>query len=92
MQAHKFLEESTKPSRRFRAVMPYDIRADETIVVSNMSIARIVDINETGLGGKRTVCRCKTLNESPLLISNLVTITGWLGDGHMFWMLSLTGN
>ena len=83
MQVYKLLEESTKPSRRFKAVMPYDTRADETMVVSNMSIARIVDINWTGLGGKQTVCRYKTiLSESPLLISNIMTIAGRLGDGH----------
>ena len=83
VQVYKLLQESTKPSRRFKAVMPYDTRADETMVVSNMSIARIVDINWTGLGGKRTVCRYKTmLSESPLLISNIVTIAGRLGDGH----------
>ena len=83
VQVYKLLEESMKPSRRFRAVMPYDTRADETIVVSNMSIARIVDIDWTGLGGKRTICRYKTiLSESPLLISNIVTIAGRLGDGH----------
>jgi hypothetical protein len=53
------------------------------MVVWNMTIARIVDINWTGLGGKRTVCRYqKTLSESPLLISDR-TITGRLGDGRM---------
>jgi hypothetical protein len=40
-----------KPLQHFKAVMPYDTRADETIemmVVSNMSIVQIVDINWTG--------------------------------------------
>jgi len=63
--------------------MPYDTRANETMVVSRMSIARIVDINWTGSGSKRTARRYKTiLDESPLLISNIVTIAGRLGDGH----------
>jgi len=39
--------------------MPYDTRANETMVVSRMSIARIVDINWTGLGSKRTARRYK---------------------------------
>ena len=83
VQVYKLLEESAKPSRHFKAVMAYDTRADETMVVSNMSIARIVDINWSGLGGKRTVCRYKTiLSEAPLLISNIVTIAGRLDDGH----------
>jgi len=84
VQVYKLLEESAKPSpRHFKAVMAYDTRADETMVVSNMSIARIVDINWSGLGGKRTVCRYKTiLSESPLLISNIVTIAGRLDNGH----------
>jgi len=34
--------------------MPYDIRADEMMIVSNMSIARIVGTKWTGLGGKQT--------------------------------------
>lgn len=33
VQVHKLLEESTKTSRGFRAVMPYDLTADKTMVV-----------------------------------------------------------
>ena len=44
VQVYKLLEESMKLSTRLKAVIPYDIRANETMVVSNMSIARIVDI------------------------------------------------
>lgn len=52
------------------------------MVMSNMSVARVVDIDWTGLGGKRTVCRYKAnLSKSSVLISNVVTITGRLGDG-----------
>jgi hypothetical protein len=81
VQVYGLLEELTKPSRHFRAVMPYDTRADGTKVVSKMSIVRIVDINWTGLGGKPIVCRYKTiLSESSLLISNILTR---LGDGNM---------
>jgi hypothetical protein len=40
VQVYELLEESTKHSRRFKVVMP-----EETMVVSNMSIAQIVDIN-----------------------------------------------
>jgi hypothetical protein len=93
VQVHKLLEESTQPSRRLRAVMPYDIRADETAVVSNISIARVVDINWTGLGGKRTMRRYKTfLSEFPLLVSDIVTTLGGWATGTRFWMLFLTGN
>lgn len=82
VHVYKLLEESTKPSRFHKSVMPYDARADETLVMSNMSIARVVDINWTGLGGKRTVCRYKAnLCQSSVLISNVVTITGRLHDG-----------
>jgi len=83
VQVYKLLKEAAAPSRLNKFVMPYDIRADETMVMSNMSIARVVDINWSGLGGKRTVCRYKTnLCKSPLLVSNVVTITGRLGNGH----------
>jgi len=53
------------------------------MVVSNMFISQIVDINWTGLGDKRTVCRYQTmLGESPLLSPNIVTIAGGLGYGR----------
>ena len=83
VQVYKLLKESATPSRLTKFVLPYDLRADETVVMSNMSIARVVDINWSGLGGKRTVCRYKAnLNKTSLLVSNGVTITGRLGDGH----------
>jgi hypothetical protein len=80
MLVYKLLDETT--SHVWKHVMPYDTRADETLVMSNMSIARVVDINWTGLGGKRTICRYKSLlSEFSMLISNIVTIAGRLGDG-----------
>ena len=53
------------------------------MIFSNMSFGRVVDINWTGLGGKRTVCMYKPLlGESFLLISNTMTIDGTLGNGN----------
>ena len=69
-----------KPSRT-KMILPYDERSDENMIMSNMSIARMVDINWTGLGGGKTVCRYKALIGTPVLASNVVTITGRLADG-----------
>jgi hypothetical protein len=47
-----------------------------------MSIARIVDIDWTGVGGKTTICRYKSiLSDNPVLISNILTIAGRTHDG-----------
>ncbi|KAF8959163.1 hypothetical protein BDZ97DRAFT_1667587 [Flammula alnicola] len=85
IQVYTLLQDSVKPSSgffNFRAVLPYDPSADESMSMSNMSIARIVDIDWSGVGGGRTICRYKTiLSESPILISNIVTIAGRLDDG-----------
>jgi len=84
MQVYKLLEESIKPSPTIKTIFINDSRADETLLVSNMSFGRVVDIDWSGLGGKRTVCMCKPfLGESSLLLSNAVTIDGTLGDGHI---------
>ena len=84
VRVFKLLEESIKPSPTFKTVVPHDSRAEETILFSNMSFGRIVDINWTGLGGERTVCLWKPLlGESSLLLSNSVTIDGTLRDGNI---------
>lgn len=84
IKVYKLLEESTKPSPTIKTVVPHDDRAEEAMFFSNMSFGRVVDINWTGLGGKRTVCIYKPLlGESFLLISNTVTIDGTLGNGNI---------
>jgi hypothetical protein len=50
MQVHSFLEESIKPSPLFKAVVPHGARADETVFVTNISFARAVNTDWTGLG------------------------------------------
>ncbi|KIM42582.1 hypothetical protein M413DRAFT_70078 [Hebeloma cylindrosporum] len=83
IQVYKLLEEITTSST-IKTVIPHDAGVEETIFFSNMSFGRVVDINWTGLGGKRTVCMYKPLlGESFLLISNTVTIDGTLGDGNI---------
>jgi len=82
MQVYKFLEKSVKPSHFSKTVVPYDARADETMFMSNLSPLQGVDINWTGLGGKRTVCVYKPLL-AIFLISNGVTLAGTLGNGNL---------
>lgn len=84
-QIYKYLEDCAKPRKGIldiKAVITCHADADENLSVSNMSIARVVDINWTGLGGQRTLCRYKSLiSEVPVLISNTVTIAGRLDNG-----------
>ena len=82
----------------FRAVMPCNKEAKENLAMSNMSVARIVDIDWSGLTraeeGKttgKTVCRYKKLlTDSPVLIGNLVTIAGRRADGSLVLDVILT--
>ncbi|KAF8956572.1 hypothetical protein BDZ97DRAFT_1925372 [Flammula alnicola] len=67
-----------------KTATPYDIRADENIMMSNVIIARIVDIDWSGADAGRTVCRYKTiLNSSRINFTNVVTIAGKLADGTL---------
>ncbi|KAF8900296.1 hypothetical protein CPB84DRAFT_1779309 [Gymnopilus junonius] len=83
IEVYNSLQECVRDSKSsFRKVLPIDLRADESMSMSNMSIARIVDIDWTGAGGGKTICRYKELiTGSPILISNIVTIAGRLHDG-----------
>ena len=68
--------------KRVLGLLPFNPDAHETLTMSNMSIARIVDIDWTGVGGKATICRYKSiLSDNPVLISNVLTIAGRTGDG-----------
>ncbi len=82
---YNHLKDCAKPRKNFldaKIVVPYHIDADENLSMSNMSIARIADINWRGLGGGRTLCRYRSLiTESPILMSNIVTIAGRLDNG-----------
>ena len=82
---YNHLKDCAKPRKNLfdaKFVVPYHIDADENLCMSNMSIARVADINWRGLGGGRTLCRYKSLlTESPILMSNIATIAGRLDDG-----------
>lgn len=74
------------------APLPFNDDAQETLAVSNMSIARIVDIDWTGVGGKTTLCRYKyAVNDGPLF-TNLLTIAGRTHDGGVVLDIVLTKN
>ena len=63
-------------------VIPFNLQAQETFIVSNVSIARIVNIDWTGVGGKTTVCRYKyILTDGPMNATNIITIAGRGHDG-----------
>ncbi|KAF5315177.1 hypothetical protein D9619_007455 [Psilocybe cf. subviscida] len=73
-------------SGRGRNVSPYDPRAHENLMLSNMTIARIVDIDWTGAGAGvgKTVCRYKAaLTGLPLWFTNIATVAGKLPDGSL---------
>ncbi|KAF5315348.1 hypothetical protein D9619_007488 [Psilocybe cf. subviscida] len=92
---YDLLQDAAAPRRKginsFRAVMPYNKDANENLAMSNMSIARIVDINWSGITraeeGKttgKTVCRYKKVfTDSPMLVGNIVTIAGRRADGSL---------
>lgn len=62
------------------------MRASESLVLSNMTIARIVDIDWTGAGAGvgKTVCRYKAaLTGLPLWFTNIATVAGKLPNGSL---------
>lgn len=64
------------------ALVPLNINAQEILTVTNVSIARIVDIDWTGVGGKKTVCRYKYgLSDGLMYMTNALTIAGRTHDG-----------
>ena len=63
-------------------MIPGDSDAQEIFTVTNMSIARIVDIDWTGVGGKTTLCRYQgVLADKIPTFTNLLTIAGRTHDG-----------
>ena len=64
-----------------KAMLLYYGLLDETLIISNTSSARTVEINWTAVGGGKTICRYQILNSYPLSVANLVNITGRLADG-----------
>jgi hypothetical protein len=63
-------------------MIPGNSDAQEIFTVSNMSIARIVDIDWTGVGGKTTLCRYKAVLADKIpSFTNLLTIAGRTHDG-----------
>ncbi|EAU86756.1 hypothetical protein CC1G_06517 [Coprinopsis cinerea okayama7 len=78
----------------FRSFIPFDAKADEHITISNISVARVVDVdwsgaichtrsglNQEGLG--KVMCRYKYMFGSSEIVSNVVTVAGRLGDGGL---------
>lgn len=71
-------------NKKVIATIPFNFDADETFYVTNVSIARIVNINWTGIGGKTTICRYRSvLIDSPMMMTNLVTVAGRTHDEAM---------
>ncbi|KAF8907685.1 hypothetical protein CPB84DRAFT_1725481 [Gymnopilus junonius] len=65
-------------------ILPFDIRANENLGITNMTNGRIVNIDWTGLGGGKTIVRYKsTIRSSSAPFSNWITIAGRLGDGRI---------
>ncbi|CAA7270054.1 unnamed protein product [Cyclocybe aegerita] len=95
MQVHAKIEELVNHSfgfKGYRTLLPFDSSAEESLVMSNMSIARMVDINWSGAGGGRTLGRYKSLLMAPpILIGNAVTIAGRLHDGSTLIDAVLSG-
>ena len=54
----------------------------KTLIVSNTSVARTVDINWTGAGEKTTLCQyVSAVSDDPISMSNLVHLTTRMNDG-----------
>lgn len=74
-------------------LIPFNLQAQETFTVSNVSIARIVNIDWTGVGGRTTVSRYKyVLTDGPMFMSNILTIAGRGHDGSMIMDVVLSKN
>jgi hypothetical protein len=68
--------------KKIVGMIPGDSDAQEIFTVTNMSIARIVNIDWTGVGGKTTLCRYQSVltNNIPSF-TNLLSIAGRAHDG-----------
>ncbi|KAF8158461.1 hypothetical protein B0H34DRAFT_656837 [Crassisporium funariophilum] len=68
-----------------RSILACNTITADTINLTNMSIANIVNIDWTGAGSGRTLCRYKSvLNEhSPIQLTNITAIVGYLDDGTL---------
>ncbi|KAJ3506503.1 hypothetical protein NLJ89_g6830 [Agrocybe chaxingu] len=95
MEVYAKIEEVVNHSSRskgYRTLLPFDSSAEESLIMSNMSIARMVDINWSGAGGGRTLGRYKSLLMAPpILIGNAITIAGRLHDGSTLIDMVLSG-
>jgi hypothetical protein len=80
LSVYKALQ-TASTDRKTVAVLPINAAAHECLAISNMSIARMVDIDWTGVGGKATICRYKYLIKETVRPSNVVTIAGRTHDG-----------
>ena len=85
------VEEPLKARERLESVftsnkfaIPLVRGVNENIILSNVCIANIVNINWTGMGAGRTICRYKTLlTDYPVRVMNLVTASGYLDGGTL---------
>jgi hypothetical protein len=69
-------------SKTIVALVPHDPVANEPLAVTNMSIAPIVNIDWTGVGGKSTICQYKyVVADGPIFLTNHITIAGCTHDG-----------
>ncbi|KAF9474074.1 hypothetical protein BDN70DRAFT_936933 [Pholiota conissans] len=75
-----------------RPFLFFDPNVDESSVLTNACIANIANINWTGTGGGRTLCRYKTSIRKPPLtnLTNIITIAGYLDNGSLVIQSSLT--
>jgi hypothetical protein len=75
-----------------RRLLFFDPNVTESAVLTNVCIANIANINWTGTGAGRTLCRYKmSLREPPLTkLTNMITIVGYLDEGSLVIQTSLT--
>lgn len=77
-------------SKYIVATIPINGSAQEELTVSNLSIARISDMNWTGVGGKATVCSYRSmLTNGPVTGCNFIAISGRTPDGGTIFDLIL---
>ena len=74
-----------------RSFMFFDPNVNESAVLTNMTIGNVANINWTGSGAGRTLCRYKTSIRKPPLMKfvNSMTIVGYLDDGSLLLQLNL---
>ncbi|KAF8956400.1 hypothetical protein BDZ97DRAFT_1671698 [Flammula alnicola] len=74
-----------------RAFMYFRPNVDESATLTNVCVANIANINWTGTGAGRTLCRYKKCFRKPPLTNytNMMTVVGYLEDGALLLQVNL---